>query len=180
MFDAYWPNIKILTMQLTIIQQKIHTLRGERIMLDFDISGLYQVETKVLNQAVKRNISRFPEDFMFQLTETEWNNLRSQFVTSSWGGRRHLPYAFTEHGVTMLSSVLKSEKAVQMNIAVIRAFIALREAAQQYKELNKKLAEIEQTTQKHFKDIYQALHYLLEKKKAEEDFSKRERIGFRK
>ncbi len=97
-------------MQLTVIQQKIYTLRGERVMLDFDISGLYQVETKVLNQAVKRNISRFPEDFMFQLTEVEWDSLRSQIVTSSWGGRRYLPYAFTEHGATMLASVLKSKK----------------------------------------------------------------------
>ncbi|MBX2924538.1 MAG: ORF6N domain-containing protein [Chitinophagaceae bacterium] len=96
-------------MQLTIIQQKIHALRGEPVILDFDISELYQVDTKVLNQAVKRNLSRFPEDFMFQLTEVEWENLRSQFVTSSWGGRRYLPYAFTEHGVTMLASVLKSK-----------------------------------------------------------------------
>ena len=167
-------------MQLTIIQQKIFTIRGERVILDFDISWLYEVETKILNQAVKRNIGRFPEDFMFQLTETEWENLRSQFVTSSWGGRRYLPYAFTEHGVTMLASILKSEKAVQMNIAVVRAFIALRETALQYKELNKKLAEIEQSTQKHFKDIYQALNYLLDKKQKEEDFSKRERIGFKK
>ena len=150
------------------------------VILDFDISGLYKVETKILNQAVKRNIDRFPEDFMFQLTETEWNSLRSQIVTSSWGGRRYLPYAFTEHGVTMLASVLKSEKAVQMNIAVVRAFIALREAGQQYKELNRKLAEIEQSTQKHFKDIYHALNYLLDKKQKEEDFSKRERIGFKK
>ena len=92
-------------------------------------------------------------------------NLRSQFGTSSWGGLRYLPYAFTEHGVTMLASILKSEKAVQMNIAVVRAFIALRETALQYKELNKKLAEIEQSAQKHFKDIYQALNYLLDKKR---------------
>lgn len=167
-------------MQLTIIQQKIHTLRGERVMLDFDIAELYEVETKALNQAVKRNANRFPEDFMFQLTKSEWENLRSQFVTSSWGGMRHLPNAFTEHGITMLASVLKSDKAVKMNIAVVRAFIALREAAQQYKELNKKLEEIEQTTQKHSKDIYQALNYLLDKKQNEEDFSKRQRIGFKK
>lgn len=150
-------------MQLTIIQQKIHALRGKQVILDFDISDLYEVETKILNQAVKRNIERFPEDFMFQLTESAWDNLRSQNVTSSWGGRRYLPYAFTEHGVTMLASVLKSGKAVQMNIEVVRAFIALRESALQYNELNKKLAEIEQTTQKHFKDIYQALNYLLDK-----------------
>ncbi|PVD52785.1 DNA-binding protein [Terrimonas sp.] len=167
-------------MQLTIIQQKIFTIRGERVILDFDISGIYEVETKILNQAVKRNIDRFPEDFMFQLTETEWENLRSQFVTSSWGGRRYLPYAFTEHGVTMLASVLKSEKAIQMNIAVVRAFITLREAGLQYKELNRKLFEIEQSTQKRFKDTYEALNYLLDKKQKEEDFSNRERIGFKK
>lgn len=167
-------------MQLTIIQQKIFSIRGEQVMLDFDIATLYDVETKVLNQAVKRNLDRFPEDFMFQLTENEWENLRSQFVTSSWGGRRYLPYAFTEHGVTMLASVLKSEKAIEMNIAVVRAFIALRESALPYSELSKKLEEIEQTTQKHFKDIYQAINYLLEKKQQEEDFGKRERIGFKK
>ena len=101
-------------MQLTIIQQKIFSIRGEQVMLDFDIATLYDVETKVLNQAVKRNLDRFPEDFMFQLTENEWENLRSQFVTSSWGGRRYLPYAFTEHGVTMLASVLKSEKGFEL------------------------------------------------------------------
>ncbi|MFT3946589.1 MAG: ORF6N domain-containing protein [Agriterribacter sp.] len=168
-------------MQLTVIQQKIFTIRGERVILDFDIAVLFGAETKQLKRAVRRNINnRFPDDFMFELTIEEWQNLRSQFGTSSWGGLRYLPYAFTEHGVTMLASILKSEKAVQMNIAVVRAFIALRETALQYKELKKKLAEIEQSTQKHFKDIYQALNYLLDKKQKEEDFSKRERVGFKK
>lgn len=167
-------------MQLTVIQSKIHTIRGERVIFDFDIAVLFGVETKQLKRTVRRNIERFPEDFMFELTAEEWHNLRSQFGTSSWGGLRYPPYAFTEHGVTMLASILKSEKAVQMNIAVVRAFIALRETALQYKELNKKLAEIERSTHKHFKDIYQALNYLLNKKQKEEDFSKRERIGFKK
>lgn len=167
-------------MQLTVIQQKIFSIRGEQVMLDFDIAALYEVETKQLKRAVKRNLKRFPPDFMFELSTEEWQNLRSQNGTSSWGGIRYLPYAFTEHGVTMLASVLKSEKAIQMNIAVVRAFIAFRESALQYNKLSKKLEEIEETTQKHFKDIYQAINYLLEKKQQEEDFSKRERIGFKK
>lgn len=100
-------------MEIAVIQQKIYEIRGEKVMLDFDLARLYGVETKVLNQAVKRNIERFPPDFMVQLTISEWNVLRSQFVTSNRGGRRYLPYAFTEHGVTMLASVLKSDTAVK-------------------------------------------------------------------
>ncbi|HRO45764.1 ORF6N domain-containing protein [Agriterribacter sp.] len=167
-------------MDITIIQQKIYEIRGEKVMLDFDLANLYGIETKVLNQSVRRNPGRFPPDFMFQLTPTEWNGLRSQIVTSNRGGRRYLPNAFTEHGVTMLASVLKSDTAVKINVAIVRAFIALRQMAHQYKELAEKLAEIEQSSNKKFKDIYQALHFLLNKKEQEEDFSKRERIGFRK
>ncbi len=103
---------KTPTMQRTIIQQKILTVRGERVILDFDIAVLFGVETKQLKRAVRRNVDRFPDDFMFKLTIEEWQNLRSQFGTSSWGGLRYLPSAFTEHGVTMLASILKSEKAV--------------------------------------------------------------------
>lgn len=168
------------TMDIAIIQQKIYEIRGEKVMPDFDLAGLYGVETKALNQAVKRNVERFPPDFMFQLTMGEWNGLRSQFVTSNRGGRRYLPNAFTEHGVTMLASVLKSDTAVKINLAIVRAFIALRQMAHQYKELVEKLAEIEQSSNKKFKDIYQALQFLLNKKQQEVDFSKRERIGFRK
>ena len=168
------------TMDIAIIQQKIYEIRGEKVMLDFDLAGLYGVETKALNQAVKRNVERFPSDFMFQLTIGEWNGLRSQIVTSNRGGRRYLPNAFTEHGVTMLASVLKSDTAVKINLAIVRAFIALRQMAHQYKELSEKLAEIEQSSNKKFKDIYQALQFLLNKKQQEADFSKRERIGFRK
>ena len=114
-------------MELTvIIQSKIYEIRGQQVMFDFDLAALYQVETRILNQSVKRNIKRFPEDFMFQLTVEEWQNLKSQFVISSWGGVRKLPYAFTEQGVAMLSSVLNSDIAIEVNIAIMRTFIAVR------------------------------------------------------
>lgn len=165
-------------MEATIIQQKIYEIRGERVMLDFDLAILYAVETKVLNQAVKRNLARFPADFMFQLTQAEYNHLKSQIVTSSWGGARKLPYAFTEHGVTMLAGILRSEKAIVMNITIVRAFIALRQMAMQYKELAEKLAQLENSNHQQFKEIYQALNYLIEQKQQEETFQKRQRIGF--
>ncbi len=113
--------------QLQIIQSKIYEIRGHKVMLDRDLAELYQVETRVLNQAVKRNIERFPKDFMFQLNSEEWQILKSQIVTSSWGGVRKLPYAFTEQGVAMLSSVLRSNTAIQVNINIMRAFIAVRQ-----------------------------------------------------
>lgn len=165
-------------MNPTIIQQKIFEIRGEKVMLDFDLAILYEVETRILNQAVKRNISRFPKDFMFQLTKEELTILMSQFVTSSWGGTRKLPHAFTEHGVTMLASVLRSTKAVKMNISIVRAFIALRQIAWQYKDLAEKLLQLENKNNKQFKEIYQALNHLIDKKQKEENFSKRQRIGF--
>ncbi len=167
-------------MQLAIIQRKIYELRGEKIMFDFDLAELYGVETKVLNQAVKRNLDRFPRDFVFQPTLKEWISLRSQFVTSNRGGRRYMPFAFTEHGVTMLASVLKSTKAAKMNVAIVRAFIGLRQMVLQYKGLAKKLAALEKKYNRQFKDVYHALNFLLERKKKEDDFAKRERIGFKR
>ncbi len=124
-------------MQVAVIHNKIYEIRGHKIMLDFDLALLYEVETKVLNQAVKRNKERFPKDFMFRLTIEEWQEMRSQFVTASPDKRNTTatPFAFTEHGVTMLASVLRSEKAIKMNIAIVRAFIALRQFAINYKEL---------------------------------------------
>jgi ORF6N domain. len=113
-------------METHLIQSKIHTIRGQKVILDRDLAALYGVETKVLNQAVKRNMERFPSDFMFQLTENEWECLRSQIVTSNKGGRRYLPYAFTEQGVAMLSGLLNSDVAIEMNIAIMRAFVATR------------------------------------------------------
>lgn len=113
--------------ELQLIQSKIYELRGQKIMLDFDLAEMYQVETRVLNQAVKRNIKRFPSDFMFQLTRDEWEILKSQFVISSWGGTRKLPFAFTEQGLAMLSGVLNSDIAIQVNINIMRAFVAVRQ-----------------------------------------------------
>ena len=144
-------------MELQIIQNKIFEIRGQRVMLDFDLAALYQVETRVLNQAVKRNIKRFPPDFMFQLTNKEFDNLKSQSVISSWGGTRKLPFAFTEHGVTMLASVLRSDTAIEINIQIVRAFISLRQYALGYAELNQKLEMFMLETNMQFNDIYQAL-----------------------
>jgi ORF6N domain. len=115
-------------MELQFIQNKIYTIRGQKIMLDRDLAEMYGVETRTLNQAVKRNSERFPNDFMFQLTDIEYQNLISQFVTSSWGGTRKLPYAFTELGVAMLSSVLNSKTAIQINMGIMRAFVSVRQA----------------------------------------------------
>jgi hypothetical protein len=151
-------------MELQIIQNKIYEIRGLRVMLDFDLAMLYEVETRALNQAVKRNIKRFPSDFMFQLTRLEFENLISQFVTSSWGGVRKLPFAFTEHGVAMLASVLHSDKSIEINLQIVRAFIALRHYAMGYAELNQKLENFMIETNMQFNDIYQALTELADKK----------------
>lgn len=115
-------------MELQFIQNKIYTIRDQKVMLDRDLAEMYGVETRTLNQAVKRNSERFPNDFMFQLTDIEYQNLISQFVTSSWGGTRKLPYAFTELGVAMLSSVLNSKTAIQINMGIMRAFVSVRQA----------------------------------------------------
>ncbi|MCR4334582.1 MAG: ORF6N domain-containing protein [Patescibacteria group bacterium] len=127
------------------IERKIFLIRGHKVMLDADLARLYGIETRILVQAVKRNLAKFPEDFMFQITPNEFLTLRSQFVISKSGkgGRRYLPYAFTEHGVAMLSSVLKSPRAVQMNISIIRAFIKLQEILLTHKELAQKMESLE-------------------------------------
>jgi len=119
--------LKDMSDELILVQNLIHEFRGKKVMLDFDLARLYQVETKVLNQAVRRNIKRFPEDFMFQLDNKEFANLKSQIVTSSWGGRRTPPLAFTEEGIAMLSSVLHSDVAIAANISILRAFVKVRE-----------------------------------------------------
>ena len=125
------------------IQSKIFVIRGKKVLIDRHLAELYGVPTKVLNQAVKRNIKRFPLDFVFELTEEEIHNLRSQIVTSSWGGLRYKPYAFTENGVAMLSSVLNSERAIQVNIQIMRVFTKLREMLSTHEELKKKFEEWE-------------------------------------
>lgn len=123
-------------METTLIHNKIFSIRDQKIMLDFDLAMMYEVETKRLNEQVKRNSTRFPEDFMFQLTRKEWLNLKSHFAASSWGGTRKLPYAFTERGVTMLANALKSDKAITVNIAIVRAFISVRAMALTFEELS--------------------------------------------
>lgn len=138
------------------IESRIYEIRGQRIMLDRDLAELYGVRTKALKQAVSRNIERFPPDFMFILTYQEFANLRSQIVTSSsrqWGGTRYKPMAFTEQGVAMLSSVLRSKRAVQVNIEIMRAFVRLREVLLAHKDLARKLEELEHKIEKHDEDI---------------------------
>jgi len=192
-------------MNANIIREKIYVIRGQKVMLDFDLAELYEIETKVFNQAVKRNIDRFPEDFMFRLTEEEWEGLAnwSQIVTSSevtenqisenssqivMNSRKHrgkvyLPYAFTEHGVTMLASVLKSEKAVQMSIAVVRAFVALKEMALRRNSVDAQLQEIRDRLGEHdvqLNAIYDAIENLLDEKASQRKWEDREQIGFKR
>ena len=161
---------------------------GGKVMLDRDLASLYEVPTKSLNLAVKRNLKRFPPDFMFQLTRDEFESLRTQFATSNErGGRRYLPYAFTEHGITMLASILRSETAIKMNIAIVRAFIALRKFAIQYDELLMQIKELHEKVGNHDEQlnrIYEAIENLLDDKtdkQIEKQLWKtRERIGFKK
>jgi hypothetical protein len=136
-----------------VIENKIYLIRGQKVLIDEHLAELCGVPTKVLIQATKRNKDRFPEDFLFQLTEQETANLRSQFVTSSYGGRRYLPYAFTEEGIAMLSSVLRSPRAVQVNIAIMRAFVRLRQVLATHKELTQKIDLLEKRVLKHDSNI---------------------------
>lgn len=156
------------------IVSKIYIIRSKKVMLDKDLAKLYGVKTKALNQAVKRNLKRFPVDFMFRLDKKEFDDLRSQIVISSWGGVRTRPFAFTEHGVAMLASVLKSDRAIKVNIQIIKTFIKLREYLISHKDLQEKLIKLEQRYDKKFKEIFEALRYLLKEKD-----QKREEIGFK-
>lgn len=185
-------------MQITkSIQNRIYEIRGERVMLDRDLAFLYETETKFLNLAVKRNIKRFPNDFMFQLTHEEWesiklqietldanNSLRLQIETSNKrGGTRYLPYVFTEQGVAMLSGILNSDKAINMNIAIMRAFVEIRRLTLQQIDFKDQLKEIKNKLNSHdtqLSEIYDALENLLDEKAAQRKWDKRERIGFKK
>jgi len=157
------------------IENSIFMIRNEKVMLDQDLAAMYGVETRVLVQAVKRNIERFPRDFMFQLNKDEFSNLRSQIVTSSWGGRRTPPYAFTEQGVAMLSSVLKSKRAVLVNIEIMRTFVKLRRILTTHSELARKLASLELKYDKKFKIVFDAIREIM----APKDPPKQRQIGFR-
>jgi phage regulator Rha-like protein len=160
------------------IKNLIYTIRGYRVMLDSDLATLYGVETRALNQAVKRNIERFPKHFMFQLTNEEYHNLISQNVTSSWGGVRKLPYAFTEQGVAMLSSILKSKKAIQINIQIMDTFVAMRKWAIENKDLAQRLTELEHYFIEHCKDQEQDMRKLYEAIGLLMDRTKPSKIGF--
>lgn len=166
-------------MELQTIQNKIYEIRGQKVMLDFDLAEMYEVENKRLKEAVRRNIDRFPADFMFELTKKEMETLRSQFATSKRGGTRYPPFAFTEQGVAMLASVLNSPKAIQVNIQIVRAFVYLRQYALSHKDLTEKLKKLERKYNKQFKDVYEALNYLLKKDKQEIAQGERRRIGFK-
>ncbi|MEP6676658.1 MAG: ORF6N domain-containing protein [Ferruginibacter sp.] len=193
-------------MKTLLIRNRIYEIRGQRVILDFDLAELYSVGTKVLNQAIKRNITRFPKDFMFRLTRKEWESIqlenagiadnRSQSVTSLQknnrsqivtGSQKHrskalMPNAFTEHGVTMLASVLRSSKAVQMNIAIVRAFITMKEAVAGQNRITKQLKELSDRLGEHdvqLSQIYDTIENLLEEKTEHKKWEERERIGFR-
>ena len=160
------------------IKNLIYIIRGHRVMLDSDLAMLYGVETRVLNQAVKRNINRFPANFMFQLSKDEWQNLRSQIVTFSNDIRKYTPYAFTEQGVAMLSSVLRSEKAIQINIQIMNTFVKMRQWAIENKDLANRLAELEHYFIEHCKDQEQDMQKLYEAISLLMDRTKPTKIGF--
>jgi len=179
------------------IQSRIYEIRGERVMLDRDLATLYEIETKGLNLAVKRNIKRFPKDFMFQLTKEEFDDLRFQIETSKsddllrlqtatskkgHGGTRYLPYAFTEQGVAMLSGILNSDKAIAMNIAIMRAFVEIRRILIHENDLRTQLKEIKERLGEHdvqLNQIYEAMENLLDEKAAPRKWDERKRIGFK-
>ena len=167
-------------MEIEHIKNSILEIRGLKVILVFELAKLYEVETRVLKQAVRRNIERFPMDFLFELNENEIQNLRSHFVTSSWGGQRHKPFAFTEQGIAMLSSVLKSKKAIHMNISIMRAFVMMRQWAMNHQELSEKLTALEQQYGQKFKDIEQVLNYLIQKDQKSIQQAARKEIGFKK
>lgn len=181
------------------IQNRIYEIRGERVMLDYDLAAIYEVPTKVLNQAVKRNILRFPKDFMFRLTINEWQNMRSQFVTASDNSivmqsqivtalqnKRNTnvsPYAFTEQGVAMLSGILNSDKAISMNIAIMRAFVEIRKIIFKENDLKEQLKQIKNHLGEHdaqLNQIYDAMENLLDEKTSQRKWNDRQRIGFKK
>ena len=145
------------------ITKTILFIRGEKVLLDADLAALYGVDTGALVRAVKRNLERFPDDFMLQLTEEEWAHLRSQTgISSSWGGRRYPPYAFTEQGVAMLSGVLRSEQAIRVNIEIMRAFVRLRELLTTHHDLAKQLNNLERKYDSQFKAVFDAIRQLME------------------
>lgn len=169
-------------MELAAIKNSIHEIRGKNVMLDMDLAKLYEVETKALKQAVRRNIDRFPEDFMFQLTKEEWKLLRSQIVTLEVGKGHHpkyLPFAFTEQGVAMLSAILNSQRAIQASIQIMRAFVMMRQWALTYQELAERITSLEKQHGQRFADIEQVLNYLIKKEKQSIQQQERKQVGYK-
>ena len=180
------------------IQNRIYELRGERVMLDFDLAALYEVETRVLNQAVKRNIRRFPDDFMFQLNSREFEEIKLQIESAERGSSsqtvmmkklpanrtdKYLPYAFTEQGVAMLSGILSSEKAIKMNIAIMRAFVEIRKIVLTKADIKPQLTEIKKRIENHdgsIVQLYEAIENLLDENASKRKWDERQRIGFKK
>jgi phage regulator Rha-like protein len=174
--------ILFLNMDLKLIASKIYEIRGLKVILDFDLADLYGIETKVLKQAINRNIKRFPIDFMFCIDNQEFRILRSQIVTSRWGGNRRNPYAFTEHGVAMIASVLRSEQAIQMNIEIVRAFIAMRKLLFDVQTISTQLENIRSKIGEHdsqLNEIYNTLENLLDQNFEKQHWDERNRIGFK-
>jgi len=166
-----------------VIMSKIYFIRGQKVMLDRDLAELYGAETRRLNEQVKRNIDRFPEDFMFQLTNDEFKNLKSQIATSSWGGTRKLPLAFSEHGVLMLSSVLNSERAIKVNIQIMRVYINFRKLMITHKEILQKLEQLQEKDIEQDQKILLIFEYLKQFEEAKQQHleqSNRKQIGYRK
>ena len=170
-------------MELEIIKKSILEIRGKKVMLDMDLAKLYEVETRVLKQAVRRNRERFPEDFMFELTKDEWNIIRSQLVMFKNGqGKfpKYLPFVFTEQGVAMLSAVLNSEYAVRISVEIMRAFVALRQWALNHQEISERLNTMEKQFGQKFNDIDQVLNYLIKKEQQQTQQTARKQVRYKK
>jgi hypothetical protein len=162
-----------------LVMNKIYLIRNQKVMLDSDLAELYLVETKVLNQQVKRNLKRFPDDFMFQLSEQEFTNLKSQFVTSSWGGKRKLPFVFTEQGVAMLSGILNSDRAIAVNIQIMRVFTKIRQMLSDNTDLRLEIEKIKNKLDNHDKNMEIVFRYLDELIEKNETPKERNKIGFK-
>ncbi len=159
--------------ELNDITSRIYTIRGIKVMLDRDLAALYKVETRILNQAVRRHLKRFPDDFMFQLDKPEFDNLKSQFVISSWGGIRKMPLAFTEQGVAMLSGILNSDRAIEVNIQIMRAFVQLRHIAIEHADLKREIEALRNQTEERFEIVFEVLDKLVS-----DDESSNRKIGY--
>lgn len=168
-------------MELELIKRSILEIRGKKVILDFELAKMYQVETKYLKRTVRNNLKRFPRDFMFEITNDEWSSLRCNFSTSKkQGGIRYLPFAFTEQGVAMLSGLLNSDVAIEVNINIMRAFVLMRQFAFTYQELSEKLIDLEKKHNQKFDDIEQVLNYLIQKDNQKTQQTTRKQVGYKK